>query len=67
MAVMALLVIAYNSVYFKKLDEVKAGASKDFDAKSYARKYFDNKLTPAHGLDLLVEQIYIKICIYLNI
>ena len=41
------IAVAYNSVYFKKLDEVKAAASKDFDAKAYARKYFDGKLLPA--------------------
>jgi predicted lipoprotein len=40
------LVISYNSVYFKKLDEVKASAT-SFDATSYARKYFNNKLIPA--------------------
>lgn len=42
-----LLLIGYNSVYFKKLDEKKASANKEFDAKSYARKYFDSKLLPA--------------------
>lgn len=30
-------------------------------------KRHDNKLAPGHGLDLLVELIYIKIFIYLNI
>lgn len=49
-----IIVVAYNSVYFKKLDEVKAAASKDFDAKSYAKKYFSNRLVPAlnNALDL---------------
>lgn len=42
-----LLFIGYNSVYFKKLDEKKASANKEFDAKSYARKYFESKLLPA--------------------
>lgn len=44
-----LLVVAYNSIYFKKLDEMKASAAKDFDAKAYARKYFNSKLIPALG------------------
>jgi len=42
-----LFLVAYNSVYFKKLDQVKAAAPKEFDAKSYARNYYDTKLTPA--------------------
>lgn len=42
-AVLALL--AYNSVYFKKLDEVKAGATA-FDAAGYAREFWQKKLTP---------------------
>ena len=42
-----LIIVAYNSIYFKKLDEVKAAASKDFDAKTYAKKYFNDKLVPA--------------------
>jgi predicted lipoprotein len=46
-AIVALIIVAYNSVYFKKLDEVKARGSKSFDAKAYATKYFKNKLTPA--------------------
>jgi predicted lipoprotein len=41
-----LIVVAYNAVYFKKLDEVKASAS-DFDAKSFARNLFNNKITPS--------------------
>src|SRR5687767_2828121 len=39
-----LILIGYNSVYFKRLDEVKATKSKAFDAKSYARKYLDTLL-----------------------
>jgi hypothetical protein len=38
--------VAYNSVYFKKLDEVKAGAeSKTFDATAYARNFFEKSLS----------------------
>lgn len=42
-AVIALL--AYNSVYFKKLDEVKAGTTA-FDAAGYAKDFWQKKLTP---------------------
>ena len=44
--IIALLVLAYNSIYFRRLDEVKASSSK-FDAKAYAGKYFRNKLIPS--------------------
>lgn len=42
-AVFALL--AYNSVYFKKLDEVKAGTAA-FDAAGYAKDFWEKKLMP---------------------
>lgn len=58
-AVVALLVIAYNSVYFKKLDEVKGAAAKSFDAKSYARSYFTNKLTPALSSAIDISQLLV--------
>ncbi|SDG64414.1 Predicted lipoprotein [Dyadobacter soli] len=57
-AVFALL--AYNSVYFKKLDEVKAGAAA-FDAAGYAKNFWDKKLTPglskAVDLNALLSQL----------
>lgn len=49
-AVIALL--AYNSVYFKKLDEVKAGTTA-FDAAGYAKDFWEKKLTP--GLSKAVD------------
>ncbi|MDR6808587.1 putative lipoprotein [Dyadobacter sp. BE34] len=49
-AVIALL--AYNSVYFKKLDEVKAGTGA-FDAAGYAKDFWAKKLMP--GLPKAVE------------
>ena len=53
--------VAYNSVYFKKLDEVKAAAPKEFNAKVYARNYLDSKLKPSvsnlTGIDTLINQI----------
>jgi len=38
-------IVAYNSVYFKKLDEVKAGTT-SFDAAGYAGKFWNEKLPP---------------------
>jgi predicted lipoprotein len=39
-------IVAYNSVYFKKLDEVKAGAT-SFNAAKYAAEFWETKLLPA--------------------
>ena len=54
-----LFFVGYNSVYFKKLDEKKASATKEFDAKTYARKYFDSKLLPAlnNAIDINVLRV----------
>lgn len=41
----AIALLAYHSVYFRKLDEVKAGALA-FDAAGYARQFWDQKLMP---------------------
>jgi predicted lipoprotein len=38
--------LVYNSVYFKKLDEVKAGTT-EFKPAKYANDFWDKKLTPA--------------------
>jgi hypothetical protein len=54
-----LLIVAYNSVYFKKLDEVKATAGKKFDAAAFAKTFLANQLTPKLGsapaIDALIE------------
>jgi predicted lipoprotein len=50
--IIVLAFLVYNSVYFKKLDAVKASNTK-FDPISYANNYFYNKLTPA--LDSAIE------------
>lgn len=44
--IIVVLIVAYNSVYFKKLDEINARAPKAFDAVKYAHDYVKNKLTP---------------------
>lgn len=53
-SIVLLIAVAYNSVYFKKLDEVKAAStSKQFDAASYARNFYSKKLLP--NLDKAIE------------
>jgi predicted lipoprotein len=39
-------IVAYNSVYFKALDEVKAGAT-SFNASKYADEFWKTRLIPA--------------------
>jgi predicted lipoprotein len=48
-----LFLVGYNSIYFKKLDEVKSAAvTQKFDAVKYARNYY-NRLLPT--LDKSIE------------
>ena len=54
--IIVVIVIAYNSVYFRKLDEVKA-SSTTFDAKAYARKYFNDKLLPSLNDAIEINQL----------
>ena len=45
--IIAIAFVAYNSVYFKKLDEVKAAkAATTFDAPKYTQIFWDTKLMP---------------------
>lgn len=47
-ALVILLFVGYHSVYFKKLDEVKAGASVGkINTTAYSRTFWDKKLPPA--------------------
>jgi predicted lipoprotein len=44
---LTLLLVAYNSVYFRKLDEVKASlTAKEFNAAQYAQTFWTSKLQP---------------------
>ncbi|MBE7169087.1 MAG: DUF2291 domain-containing protein [Williamsia sp.] len=53
-----LVVVAYNSVYFKKLSEVKAaGKSKQFNATAYAQDYLNGKLPSALDKALDVNRL----------
>lgn len=56
-AIVVLFLIAYNSVYFKKLDVYKASASKQFDAAPYAKKYFSDKLLPRLNNSIEINQL----------
>lgn len=47
LTIVIVVFVAYNSVYFKKLSDVKASATKAFDPVSYAKNYLDKKLLPA--------------------
>ncbi|MDB5247142.1 MAG: hypothetical protein JWQ40_1536 [Segetibacter sp.] len=61
-AIVLLLVVAYNSVYFKKLDEVKAAAvSKEFDAVTYASNYLTVKLTPQLSNAIELQELIQKV------
>ena len=56
MGLLVVVLVGYNSVYFKKLSEVKASSSQ-FDAKVYARNYFDNKLIPSVADAVEINQL----------
>ena len=58
--IVLVIIIAWESVYIKKLDEVKAARSaKTFNASAYAEKFWKEKLVPnldkAITLDTLVD------------
>lgn len=61
LALLVVVFIAYNSVYFKKWSEVKASATKTFDPAAYARTYLDKKLllsaSNAPDADVLLSQL----------
>jgi predicted lipoprotein len=48
-AIIIVVFIASNSIYFKKLSDVKAAAVKQFDAAKYARNYLKTQLIPFAG------------------
>jgi len=56
-AIILVLFIAFNSVYFKKLSDVKASAVKQFDAAKYARNYLKTQLIQAAGTAPQVDEL----------
>ena len=63
LTVLLIVFVAYNSVYFRKLDEVKAvSSSTSFDPETFARDFYDNKLRPSadSAVDLAVLISFLK-------
>lgn len=56
-AVIVVVFLAWNSVYFKKLSEVKASVVKQFNAAAYARNYVDKQLLPSAGKATDIDQL----------
>lgn len=52
-----LLATAYFSIEVKALDEVKKSTSAEFDAKSYARQFLKEKITPALSQAISVQDL----------
>lgn len=60
--IILIIFIAYNSVYFKKLDEYKlASSAKSFDAEKYARDFYTNKLIPRFDSGMEIGQLLIEL------
>ncbi len=51
-----MVVIAYNSIYFKSLKEVKSQSS-EFDGAAYAAKFFQNTLLPMSDSAMSLSQL----------
>lgn len=47
------LIVGFNSVYFKKLSDVKASSENEFDAVAFTKDFWEHELIP--GLDQGVE------------
>jgi predicted lipoprotein len=57
-----ILLVAYNSVYFKKLDQVKAEqTTKTFNAASYAQNFWDKKLTPDLDKAIAIDKLMLML------
>jgi hypothetical protein len=58
LSILLLLFVVYNSVYFKKLDEVKAAYTlESFEASSYANNFYHNKLLPHHEAAIEISKL----------
>ena len=55
--IVLIAVVGYNSVYIKKLNEVKAAETKAFNAKDYARDYLYKKLPALYNKAPDMEQL----------
>ncbi len=54
---LVLFLVTYSSVYFRKLDKMKA-TSKDFNETVFARDYFDNTLLPALNNTIDLDHLF---------
>jgi predicted lipoprotein len=52
-----LVFVAYNSVYFKKLDSMKAAGTDKFDAAAYAKNYMQKQLPAIAGKAIDIDQL----------
>jgi predicted lipoprotein len=52
-----LVFVAYNSVYFKKLDSIKALNADKFNAKAYANKYLNTMLPAISGKAIGIDKL----------
>jgi len=60
--IVVIVVIGYNSVYFRKLDEVKASlTAKEFNAAQYAQTFWTNKLEPNLNKAIDITQLTTKL------
>ena len=56
--ILALFFLVYNSIYFRKLDEVKlASSSKTFDARVYATDFYTEHLIPHTDSAIDISQL----------
>jgi predicted lipoprotein len=62
--VLIIAFVGYNSIYFKKLDEVQKTAPAKFDAAAYASDFYKKDLTPALSnainLDSLLQRLSVS-------
>ncbi|PWK27539.1 putative lipoprotein DUF2291 [Arcicella aurantiaca] len=62
LGIIVLGVVAYNSVYFKKLDEVKKGNGKNtLDAKAYANSFYQDKILPNSNKAIAINELTEKL------
>jgi hypothetical protein len=60
-ATVVVVFLAWNSVYFKKLSEVKASVVKQFNATAYARSYINQQLLPSATKAPEIDQLLIQL------
>jgi len=59
--VVVLLLVAFKSVYIKKLSDVKAAKSTSFNAATYAQNFWKNKLSQAEAKAVDVDELFAQL------